>query len=188
MKRLRYASGHIGLSSTSGVVVTQVFAINGCFDPDVTGTGHQPMGFDQMMVFYNHYCVTRCRCVARFAAATGSYGTACLRVDAGSTPLTDIERIMEFGGNATVSLEALGSFGANKVIDLNIDVAKLQGIPVRALMADATLRGDAASNPTELTYLHCQLWNAAGVTCTANLYVVLEMDVWFLEPRDATGS
>jgi hypothetical protein len=170
------------------VVVTQVFALNGAFDPDVTGTGHQPMGFDQMMVFYNHYCVLRCKAIVRFGTATGNYGTACLRIDAGSTPITDIERIMEFGGNVTSGLEAIGAFGANKVLSISADIAKLQGVSPSALTADATLRGDSASNPTELSYLHVQLWNASGVTVTCNTYTMLEMDVMFLEPRTATSS
>jgi hypothetical protein len=187
-RRLRYASGHVGLSSTSGVVVTQVFALNGCFDPDITGTGHQPMGFDQMMGFYNHFCVLSCKATVRFGTASGNYGTACLRVDAGSTPVTDIERIMEFGGNVTTGLEALGAFGANKTLSIFADIAKLQGISAKALTADATLRGDSATNPTELTYLHVQLWNAAGVTVTCNTYTILEFNVMFLEPRTAALS
>jgi len=187
-KWLRYASGHQGLSSSSGVVSTQVFSANGAFDPDVTGTGHQPMGFDQMMAFYNHYCVTHARLHVRFASASGSYGTACIRVDAGSTPITDIERIMEFGGNVTVGLESIGNFGANKELNMSISIAKLQGVSEMALTADPTLRGDVTANPTEQTYFHVQLWNAAGVTCTANIYSVLEQRVVFMEPRTAALS
>ncbi len=187
-KQLRYASGHIGLSSTSGVVVTQVFSLNGMYDPDVTGTGHQPMGFDQMMAFYEHYTVIRTRCECRFASATGTFGVACARVDAAATPITNIEQIMEFGGNVTAGLEAVGSLGANKVLNFNVDIAKFQGVPKKALLADTTLRGDVANNPSEQSYLHCQLFNPAGVTCTANLYVIMEFDAIFTEPRTAVES
>lgn len=34
------------------------FRANGCFDPDVTGTGHQPRGFDQYGQLYDRYVVT----------------------------------------------------------------------------------------------------------------------------------
>lgn len=188
VKWLRYASGHFGLSSTSGVVSSYVLSANGCYDPDITGTGHQPMGFDQMMAFYNHYCVTHCKLTARFGTAVGSYGTASIRVDADTTPLTDIERIMEFGGNVSVGLEAIGAFGANKVLEMSVDIAKLQGISPSALTADSTLRGTAAANPAEQSYFHIQLWNAAGVTVTANVYAVMEMRVVFMEPRDVALS
>lgn len=188
VRTLRYAVGHVGLSSTSGVVVSHVLSANGAYDPDVTGTGHQPMGFDQMMAFYNHYCVTHTKLVVRFGTASGNYGVASLRVDASPTPVTDIERIMEFGGNVTVGLEALGAFGANKALELAVDMAKIQGISPAALTADSTLRGDASANPTEQTYFHIQLWNPAGVTVTCNVYAILEMRVMFLEPRSAALS
>ncbi len=35
----------------------QVLNLNGCFDPDSTGVGHQPYGFDQMMAIYRRYKV-----------------------------------------------------------------------------------------------------------------------------------
>lgn len=31
------------------------FTVNGMFDPDVTGVGLQPMGFDEWTAFYTHY-------------------------------------------------------------------------------------------------------------------------------------
>jgi len=53
-RALRY-SDYFQLTTTSGAVSTYVFAANGLYDPNITGTGHQPMGFDQLLQFYNHY-------------------------------------------------------------------------------------------------------------------------------------
>lgn len=33
------------------------FSANGMYDPNITGTGHQPVYFDQMAALYNHYTV-----------------------------------------------------------------------------------------------------------------------------------
>lgn len=186
-KTLRY-SGNFGLTSTTGVVATYVLRANDCFDPDFTGTGHQPMGFDQMMVFYNHFCVVSARLIATFKSATGTAGTASIRVDAASTPITVIDQIIEFGGLVQTELESIGGFGANKVLQMAISIPRMQGVSKSALTADPTLRGDAATSPTEITYFHLQLWNAAAVTCTANVSFIMEQVVVFMEPRDATES
>lgn len=44
-----------------GLASTHVFSANGLFDTDITGVGHQPSGFDQLMTFYDHYTVTHAK-------------------------------------------------------------------------------------------------------------------------------
>lgn len=52
----RYAQTQT-INCTSGVQGGQFYSCNSLYDPDVTGTGHQPMYFDQMCTLYDHYCV-----------------------------------------------------------------------------------------------------------------------------------
>ncbi len=40
-----------------GLATVHVFSANGLFDPDVSGTGHQPRGFDQLMALYDRATV-----------------------------------------------------------------------------------------------------------------------------------
>lgn len=56
MVRLRYCD-IVALDPTAGGIAARVFRANSLFDPDFTGTGHQPLGFDQLMVYYNHFHV-----------------------------------------------------------------------------------------------------------------------------------
>jgi hypothetical protein len=44
--KLRYVD-NFNLTGAAGVVGANVFRFNSCFDPDLTGVGHQPMYFDQ---------------------------------------------------------------------------------------------------------------------------------------------
>lgn len=53
--RLTYATENKNQSVT--VPTTVQFAANGLFDPDITGVGHQPMGFDQLTAIYQDYRV-----------------------------------------------------------------------------------------------------------------------------------
>lgn len=46
------------------------YSVNGCFDPDLTGIGHQPRMFDQYMSFYLKYEVLASRIKVKFFAPT----------------------------------------------------------------------------------------------------------------------
>lgn len=184
---LRYSMSST-LASAAGVVATYVFRANDCYDPDLTGTGHQPMGFDELMKFYDHFCVLKARLVVDFRTSTGTQGTVCIRQDGAASPLTVIDRILEFGGLVSDALGSDGGLGSRANLELGLDVARLHGLTHKTLLADPTLRGDVATSPTELTYFHVVIWNAAGVSFTVNFNVVLEQLVVFTEPRDMTQS
>lgn len=54
--KMRYVE-NISISSPLGVMGLFVFRANSIFDPNLTGTGHQPMGHDQMAALYQRYSV-----------------------------------------------------------------------------------------------------------------------------------
>lgn len=53
-----------------------VFSMNSIYDPDVTGTGHQPRGRDQWANMYNKYIVRGCRYRVSAYAADATAATA----------------------------------------------------------------------------------------------------------------
>ncbi len=188
VRRLRY-SGTASLSSTSGVVAGYVLRANDLFDPDFTSTGRQPMGFDQMIAFYNHFVVLKARLVVTFVNTGSSTSpTVCIRQDADSTIITNFDQIKEFGGCVYEQLEAKGSYGQNKVLELSVDIAKLQGVNRQAIVADTALQGNAGASPSEVTFLHMLLWDATNTTSAASAQFVLEQEAVFIEPRDLTQS
>jgi len=188
VKTLRYHD-NVTVSSIAGAVSTFVFAANDLFDPNVTGTGHQPMGFDQMMVFYNHFAVKSCRIkVNATNTSTGPYHVG-IRLDASPTPLTVADRIIELGGVTFDNLEAKNTYGSSKSFELSVDIARIQGIPKKNITTDPNLRGDAATSPLELTYFHIFIWDpVTGSAGSVDLDVTLDYSSAFMEPRDATES
>lgn len=54
---LRYGSQFILDSTAVGTYGTYHFRANSCYDPDESGVGHQPRGFDQWSAFYDNYVV-----------------------------------------------------------------------------------------------------------------------------------
>uniref|UniRef100_UPI00404866D8 hypothetical protein n=1 Tax=Polynucleobacter sp. TaxID=2029855 RepID=UPI00404866D8 len=51
----------ISLNAGAGVADSWVFSANGLTDPNITGTGAQPRGFDEMMALYRTYLVTHAK-------------------------------------------------------------------------------------------------------------------------------
>jgi len=187
-KRLRYSTTFSGATTSGAITSTQVFRANDLFDPDFTSTGHQPMGFDQMMTFFNHFTVVWARIIVVCKNTTGSAPTVCLRLDADSTPLTVIDRIVEVGGCVTENLEVKGSYGANKSLSMICNIPKIQGVSEAAVTADSTLRGNAAASPSEVSYFHITMWDTVGTTGSMECDVILEQIAVFTEPRNITES
>jgi hypothetical protein len=57
-RTLPYAQTVQLTTGAAGVVgAQQAYSINSCFDPDISGVGHQPYGFDQLATWYSRYIV-----------------------------------------------------------------------------------------------------------------------------------
>lgn len=56
--KMRYTEAIVLDVGAVGVISKYAFSANGLHDPNISGTGHQPMFYDEMCMFYNHYCVS----------------------------------------------------------------------------------------------------------------------------------
>lgn len=72
---LKYHQGLV-FQSVSGSVSKNAFRANGMFDPDETGTGHQPMGFDQLAGIYARYKVVSSRIKVTFSPVSETAATS----------------------------------------------------------------------------------------------------------------
>ncbi len=181
-----YSSGSV--SSGASSAGSYVFSANGAFDPDITGTGGQPMGFDQMMIFFNHYTVLSSRIRVVFQSGSTSLRVTCgLSVSGSSSAVTSIENLVENGDITFQVLEYAGAMGGTATLRRRLNVGKFQDVPEP--MDDPNMRGDVASNPTEQAYYHLSCWNSASATVvTCDFQVLIEYDTVFHEPRKASLS
>jgi len=67
--QLRYVD-QVQLTSTSGAVGLHVWSMNGIYDPNVTGTGHQPQYFDNYAAIYSQYRVLGSKAIVRWVPNT----------------------------------------------------------------------------------------------------------------------
>jgi hypothetical protein len=179
----------VSITGVAAQLYSYVYAANGCFDPNVTGTGHQPMGFDQMMTFYNHYTVISSKIKVTFSNQSNLDSYAGLEVSGSSAYSVDYTVHMENGEIVYAPLQPINVFGNNATLSTSVNCAKFQGMSPSIIMADSQMRGDAASNPAEVIYYLLPVWNPVTVTApvvVANVLIVY--DVIFHEPRKGTIS
>jgi len=184
---VQYATNFISVSSGAGTAGGYVFSANGLFDPDITGTGHQPMGFDQMMTFFNHYTVTRSRCRIQCASTTAAQPTVALTVSGSSTLLTVPSQIMEVGRVALLWMTGTGVANSHSVLQASCNLRTFQGL--RNTIDDPDMRGDSASNPAEQVYFILYVWNPIdSTTVSVSIQAIIEYDTIFHEPRSPSQS
>lgn len=171
------------VSGVSGAANAYVFSANGLFDPDISGTGGQPMSFDQAMSYFNHYTVHRSTIQVTFMSDSATLRASVgLFVSGSSTVNTSVETLLENGDGAFQILEFAGAYGGTATFRRTLDLGKFQSVD--DVMDDPNMRGDSASNPTEQAYYHLVVFNTGtAATVQVDFQVVITYDATFHEPR-----
>jgi len=176
------------ITTGAGSAGTRVYTTNGCYDPDVTGGGHQPMAFDQMMLSFEHYVCLKSNISVSFKnTSTTNTMSVAVSLNASATPVTAYGMLVE---NGVIARKRVGMYpygGCMGQIGLSCDVAKFGD--VRNLLDNPEYQGTIAANPTEQSYFHISCWNpdsVSSVDCLVEIAIVY--DVVFREPRKNSPS
>lgn len=165
-----------------------LFSANGLYDPNITGTGAQPGGFDQMMLFFEHYTVFRTEvvCVYRNQSTTLPV-TVVLALRASNSATSDIATVMESGNCISTKLQIAPNEGSIKELRMSVDIARHTGVP--DLLEDPEVRGDLAANPIEQQYIHVQAFNTETAG-SVNVWFEIRINYYaiFTETRIITPS
>lgn len=182
----RYSSqGHTINPGVGGTPATHVFSLNGMFDPDVTGGGNQPLGYDQFMLMYNHYTVIGSRAIVTcYNSEVITPQMIILHIKDTATLSTDMEQVVENGNCRYDLLPA----AAHKPHDLTINCSPSHFFGKNVLLEDA-FRGGVTSNPNEQVYLHVTGF-PLNSTDTQPIYfnVLIEYIAILQEPKELARS
>ena len=152
----------VQISSGAGSAGSYLFSANGLYDPDITGTGIQPAGYDQMMLFFEHYTVFRAHVSVVFRnQSTTLPVTVVAALRPSNSATSDYTQVMETGNAVSVKLMYAPTESSIKELSMSVDLARSMGVP--DLMDDPEARGDLASNPIEQQYIHLQAFNTETV-------------------------
>lgn len=184
---MRYCE-QVNLTVTTGILTSNVFRANSPYDPNYSGAGHQPMGYDQWSALFNHYVVTGSRIKATLLSDTSnsapvSFGA--YLTDTNSIPYTDWASFREakkgsvqnYIGRQSKSRSVVSKYSAKKFFNVK-DVK------------DNTDRLGAAvtSDPSEECYFIIWCNTLDGGSDTYQVLVEIDYIIDFSEPKDLTTS
>lgn len=178
---LRYTQ-KVSLSSAAAATGHQVFSANGLYDPDITGSGHQPRGFDQMMELYDHYQVIGAQCKVMFESITSPSVCGIALRDTNAVTTNYLDYLEANPANTTFTMvtqqnpqhltlkySQKGFFGTGDL-----------GYPYR---------GSAAANPGEQGFFQLFVTDIDDLASeTIKALVVIDYIVVFTEPKQPSQS
>lgn len=173
--------------SAGGIAASHVFRLNSLYDPDYTTSGHQPVGFDQIMPMYNHYTVIGARARIEFTNRDNSYSQRVFaHVRDSPATITNTSELIENGQCRWTTLGMGPSGQANRMLTMNFSAKKFFG---KNVLVEHDYRGTEATDPTECAYLHVTAEPTIGVDSGAIVVlVVLEYIAVLHEPKTLAQS
>lgn len=185
---LRYAQRGVTINPPAGGLATAfIMSANGLYDPDISGVGHQPIGFDQFMAIYDHYTVHAAKITVDFHNDDETNPVCVgIAVRDNATITTNPHEIVENGNIDYTLLNAYGKWKDMCRVTMYQDIAKFLGR--KQLLSDPQCKGDASSNPTEQVYFHVVIWSLGAVDAgNTTCMVTVDYDATFHE-RLVTSS
>jgi hypothetical protein len=178
---------------TSSIATTvgtqQVFNLNGCFDPDRTGGGHQPYGWDQLTNLYSAYRPLHTRWKVEFGTQPGTY--SCVVIPTNSQPAVTITTAATFQTVAEMPravVKVQGGTGApTETISGAVNLEALAGVTKTEYLANANYEALINANPSEELCLTIGFYNTSASTTAVAATVTLWFTVDLHDPI-ALGS
>jgi hypothetical protein len=168
-----------------GTADNYVFSANGVYDPNITGGGHQPAGFDQYMALYEKFTVTKSTIKCVFSNTdqqnTGHAIIGIINRDL-NLALTDPRVYIENGACKWEVLNIRGTGTGVKTITQAMNIADFA---TNKIMDDDTFSGSDAANPAENLYYYVFAAPADASTDLGSINCVVEIsyEVYFRQPR-----
>jgi len=184
IKNMMYYEGQLTAISLSSAP-QYLFKANSVRDPYDTGGGHSAIGHDQMMAFYEHFCVIRSDVSVTFSNMST---TIPVRVGIVLTPDTtaiETRKLIENGYVKTAVLAPQGSSGSSKTLSLSCDVKNYFGRKTyRDMLNDENLRGDIGNDPFERVHYGLFVIPAfSDENATVRMDVIVAYDTIYYEPK-----
>lgn len=175
-------------TSNTGSITTYNFKSNGMYDPNFTGTGHQPLGFDQMMAQYNHFTVIGSKITVTFdvqPTATVPVLVAIQSAAGTSFTPTSIDEICE---QPRIHWKLLPVGNGNSRGKLSHKFSAKKFFSTKAIVAEDSYKGSASIDPVETAFYRILMAAENAGTVTVNWRVRITYIAVFSEPKHLAQS
>jgi len=134
-----------------GVTGNWIFTANGLVVVNVTGTGHQPNGFDQMMQMYEHYTVISSKITVRvYNTDTTQFQHIGVYANHDEFPEPEPYVIVENGMGSFANMSPAGQGKSSITLTESISLSRFLGVP--NIMSDKDCSGTVGTNPSNPAY------------------------------------
>ena len=187
---MRYSTS---ITLTGGVAGSfgHIFDANGLYDPDRTGFGHQPRGFDEMMALYSKYVVTGAKIHCRYRNAGTGRCIPYIIVTDTQTVGSGVTDALEHSGCVSGTRRLLrtstpdeSGLASQMALRHHVNVPKWKG--VKDLLADTSLQGSNVTNPSDSIYFIVGGVSDGGFNLVMD--VDLEFTAYMLDPKQPGQS
>lgn len=177
----------VSITIPIGVVIQRyIFSANGMYDPNITGTGHQPLYFDQLSALYDHYCVIGSKIRVLFPPPIDSnLNVGILIDDDGGFPYASSDTVAE-QTQATRAL-VVPTLTRPTYLSRKWSAKKFFG---GSILANTELQGNTVANPAEQSYfgIFFQSQSTPTAAYTYNFIVEIEYLAIWKELKDIASS
>lgn len=189
--KLRYSSLGALTYAGFGVPAANQFRVNSLFDPDLSGTGHQPLAFDQYAGIYNRYRVYGMKWKITFSNRSTTYqGEVAIQSRPNVATHSNMDTIYEApytSRKATCGVE--GSGQAVRVLSGYTSVSKVRGVNRSVVKNDDEYSALISANPAVTPTITLYMQNTDTTTALTIAYrLELEYYCEFFDRKLLTQS
>lgn len=162
--------------------------LNSIFDPNRTGTGHQPYGHDTFSTIYNRYRVISCSYVVSAVSTAGT--TLQMAVIPANEEFIG-NSVSEYRENPRCKFAVQTPGSVMRVIKGKVYLPSLTGRSKSQYMADDRYQAQFGASPSELMILNLntQSFDETSIASTGTIYqVCLKYTVELFDPKQINQS
>lgn len=168
--------------AAGGAGITYAYSLNSLFDPNATGTGNQPVGFDEISAIYGQYRVLRCSVRITFMNASTTVSAICgaFATYQPTAPANPDAWVCQPYGK-TDRIEAMGGM-SSRVVEMDLDIPAVLGVTKQQYASDMDYVGTPSGSPTRQAYLMIYLRSYNASIASAGVFVQLVYHTQFSRP------